>query len=512
MAKSGRPQYKSIRTLIGNAGRALKFEIAGEPEGGQATQHRTESEKTAQTMEAMEDVSVPATPMGAAPTELQEPQVSPGAHTTTDELIRMVEDYQRERYGRAFRGADRAEAIIRQISPADAQAIAERNESGSITHFTFWAKAEDVRVLSRQTVEQMGELLNVLMGKGMRPEGTITTAREMCVGRRADRTTIILHCADQERRVAHPTTITMRDDTTYTVRTLWNSRTTDQVTIAQPAYIIFDQNVDLRRISPTQCRTIERFVMQRAGPDFVVSPRGKPITWGDATDQTASALAKLWTTQKVMNILEANELTNRKLDNGAYIYTDKHAAAKHVKEADKPIPTLQRRLEEIRRMTTDGKLLTFKWHEGTEAEEATRRWMHELGCLEPEIIEMTESSVTAKILSRFVRRILTADMPTELRTVAVTQSKYSREALHDTERQLARAMAQQEAAATVAQAHAERLVASDAMQEALARAATAVAENRYHEQEAALEAQIQQELDRKSTEINMKRKLTEISK
>ena len=73
-------------------------------------------------------------------------------------------------------------------------------------------------------------------------------------------------------------------------------------------------------------------------------------------------------------------------------------------------------------------------------------------------------------------------------------------------------MAQQEAAATVAQAHAERLVASDAMQEALARAATAVAENRYHEQEAALEAQIQQELDRKSTEINMKRKLTEISK
>ena len=334
--------------------------------------------------------------------------------------IQMVEDYQRERYGKAFRGADREEAIIRQISPADAQAFAERNESGSITHFTFWAKAEDVRVLSQHTVEQMGKLLNVLMGSGMRPDGTVTTAREMCVGRRADRTTIILHCSDQERRVAHPTTITMRDGTTYTVRTLWNSRTTDQVTIAQPAYIIFDQNADMRRISPAQCRTVERFVMQQAGPDFVVSPRGKPITWGDATDQTASSLAKLWTTQKVMNILEANDLTNRKLDNGAYIYTDKHAAAKHVKEADKPIPTLQRRLAEIRRMTTDGKLLTFKWHDGTEAEEATRRWMRDLGCLEPDIIEATESAVTAKIPSRHVRHILTADTPDELRTVAVT--------------------------------------------------------------------------------------------
>ena len=163
-------------------------------------------------------------------------------------------------------------------------------------------------------------------------------------------------------------------------------------------------------------------------------------------------------------------------------------------------------------MTTDGKLLTFKWHDGTEAEEATRRWMRDLGCLEPEIIETTESAVTAKILSRFVSHILTAETPDELRTVAVTQSKYSREALHDTERKLARAKAQQETAATVAQTHAERLVASDAMQAALTRAATAVAESRYHEQEAALETQLLQVLDQKSTEINMKRKLTEISK
>ena len=131
-------------------------------------------------------------------------------------------------------------------------------------------------------------------------------------------------------------------------------------------------------------------------------------------------------------------------------------------------------------MTTDGKLLTFKWHDGTEAEEATRRWVHDLGCLEPEIIETTESTVTAKIRSGYVSHILTADMPVELRTVAVTQSKYSREALHDTERKLALAVAQQQAAAAVAQTHAERLVASDAMQAALTRAATAVAESRYH--------------------------------
>ena len=57
-----------MRTTV--AGRALNFEIAGEREGGQATQHRTESETTAQTMEAMEADAPTAQPSSyTAPTK-----------------------------------------------------------------------------------------------------------------------------------------------------------------------------------------------------------------------------------------------------------------------------------------------------------------------------------------------------------------------------------------------------------------------------------------------------------
>ena len=83
-------------------------------------------------------------------------------------------------------------------------------------------------------------------------------------------------------------------------------------------------------------------------------------------------MGKMWATEEAMNAMEANELTNRRLEGGVYVFTDKRAAYEYIQENEKPIPKQKRNVKRMQEEIDPGYVkVAMKW-EPTVADPASK--------------------------------------------------------------------------------------------------------------------------------------------
>ena len=89
----------------------------------------------------------------------------------------------------------------------------------------------------------------------------------------------------------------------------------------------------------------------------------------------------MWATQEAMDALEAHGLTNRRLDGGLYIFTNKRAALDYVLENEKPIPTQQRNVKRMQdELDPKYVRVVMEWEAAVDDPEgATTAWISQLG-------------------------------------------------------------------------------------------------------------------------------------
>ena len=133
-------------------------------------------------------------------------------------------------------------------------------------------------------------------------------------------------------------------------------------------------------------------------------------------------MGKLWATQDAMNSMEAHGLTNRRLDGGLYIFTDKRAAHDFVLENEKPIPTQKRNIKSMKDELGDGhKSVSMKWGAAVDDPEgATNAWLATLGLQGTYVTGMEGPKVMIKVPAECYWHLIGANGKPDTKTMQKT--------------------------------------------------------------------------------------------
>ena len=210
--------------------------------------------------------------------------------------------------------------------------------------------------------------------------------------------------------------------------------------------------------------------------------------------------------------MEAHGLTNRRLDGGLYVFTDKRAAHDYVLENEKPIPTQRRNVKCMRDELGDGhKSVSMKWGAAVEdPEDATNAWLATLGLQGTYVTGMEGPKVMIKVPAECYRHLIGAKTPENAVYKKTEQPRYTTRDLEQAERKLQQMEQMEEAVAQCSNNQINAAVADASVQAAIQEAAAQLAASTYQDQRGALMAAMQSRVQQAALMQNAKRAATEV--
>ena len=329
-------------------------------------------------------------------------------------------------------------------------------------------------------------------------------------------TVIVLVSDNQEHRVAHPTTITTAGGAKITMWTRWNPKSTETVTIAEPATVVCTENLDLARITTEQRDMVIRICAANGAPHTAVSMAGKQVAWGGEIEKTTSGMAKLWATEECMNALEAAGVTNRRLEGDVFIFTDKRKAVELVKEHQQPLQAQKRKVQHIaRQLDPDHATVELKWKRSvTEPTEATSEWLNSIGLASGggiRIAGTTGQVVVIKVTEPVFNELMRAKLPHGASSKRLKQPTYTAKDLQSAKRELQRLEHMAQAVAHCTQNQIDAVMTNAAVQLAIQQAAAALSEATYGDQRDTLITAMRPHVETAALQRNAKRAAEEVS-
>ena len=463
-------------------------------------------------------LATPGTPgaqgaQGIDSSGITEPSSSPAGQTMMADLIRMVEEYQDQNYGTSFRVRSDEEYQLAQVMVKHGKDLVKAMEGYSVTNIKISADKQKTATMAKDVIQVMAAMAGtgVVATEGL-AAGKIHTGPEWLVPGPNDTTTILVGCTKQTHRVAQRTQVTTRGGTRMAVWSVWNPRTTNAVALAEPATLIDESSPDINRITPEGQADLVSTAIKHGAADVQVSLSGRGITWGDDKEKRTSIMGKLWATQEAINALEAHGLTNRRLDKGLYIFTDKRAAYEYVKENEKPIPTQRRNVARMRdEIDPNYARVGIKWKAAVnDPERASTEWINQLGLQGVHIVGVKGQEVMVKVPRECYRNLIGARKPTGAVYKKTIQPTATTKDLEGAVAELQHMEQMERAAAEISNSKIEAAVEDAAVQLAIQQAAEQLAKSTYEEQRGPLMAAMESRVQQAALMHNAKRAATEV--
>ena len=477
----------------------------GDHDGDAMQDVDTSSPATPTTLEA------PRTPGGEG--SIAEPTSSPTGQTKMADYIRTVEAYQEQKYGANFRVTSEEKYQLAQQLVRNSQQVLRAAEGYALTNVRVHASKQKTATMAKDVLWAIGAMagVGVEATEGL-AANKIHTGPEWLVPGPNDTTTFMVACSKQAHRVAQRTQVRTSDGTIITAWSQWNPSTTSAVTLAEPATLIDEDSTDINRITKKAEVALISLATKHGAADISVTLSGRPITWGSGQEKRVSNMGKLWATQDAMNTMEARGLTNRRLDGGLYIFTDKRAAYDHVQENEKPIPTQKRNIKSMEdELDTDHKTVSMKWGAAVEdPENATNAWLTTLGLRGVHVTGMDGPKVMIKVPTACYRNLIGAKTPEKAVCKKTEQPKCTARDLERAKEKLQQMEQMEKAVAQCSNNQINAAVADAAVQEAIQQAAEQLAASTYQEQRGALMAAMQSRVQQAALMQNAKRAATEV--